>query len=149
METRSRPAGAIALTPFGTGAAGDAIEKVFRGPELVQHVAPPEHVARRRRDGHLGQVTGVRAAPLDVVLGVGVPIVQVERERGLAAARRENDDDAQRRVLLRENVAEDQVRLDADAENRRTAHLDRLGQARLTAGRRRNRTSEQTDQRRP
>src|SRR4029453_14526780 len=117
-ETCSTPGGTstIPVSPRAGGGAGfqpprpaapaDAIEEIRGRPELRLDRAARQQIARHRQRADPGAVAGVRLAALDLVFGVEMARVQIERERAPAAVRRQADDDALLRIAARRHVAE-------------------------------------------
>ena len=128
--TGSAPVGATALTPPGPRAAGDPLDEILLGPELVPDHGLADRLAGARGDPQRRRVAGEGAAGLDLALRVGLPVVQREGQRQRPGVRRQGDPQPGRRIGAAQHVTVEALGGHAIAENRRTLHQGRLADGR-------------------
>ena len=113
-----------------TGAAANPVEQVFRGPEFgLDCGAANQGVVHRQRPDH-GRIAGIAALRLHQLFRVGVPVVQVEHQRHVAAMRRQRDDQSLERRTAAEDIAELALRGNAHAQRRLAFHFRDFGRRR-------------------
>ena len=89
-----------------SGAAADAIEQVLLGPELAQHHRAIDQRVVHRQHADGGGVFPIGLLELHELRRIGVPVVQLERNRHRAAMRWNGDEHPLLGVVAGQHVAE-------------------------------------------
>ena len=105
----SAPVGATAFSPPGPLPPANPVHEIGRRAELALHVEPREQRVVQREHADRRGVAVIGAVRLDLLFRVGVPVVQVERQRHRTLMRRKRDDDAAGGIAADLHVAEHDV----------------------------------------
>ena len=108
--------------------AANPVEQILDRPELRLHGAAAEEVPGHGEDADASRVAGETAAGADLLLRVGVTVVDVERERRLRVGRNV-DEHALGRIAAGENETERGLGAQADTERLRAGDVSRLPSA--------------------